>query len=147
MAEAAQIEMSVLIDTDIVIEVLRGRNAGISAEWLVLADSSEALLVSPVTLTEVRAGTFEREREAIARFFAPLAYVAIDEQVGQLAGDYLRRYGKSHGVQIADALIAASAVHSKAKLWSRNRKHYPMPELAIYARKSNDLKSSNADEV
>ena len=125
--------MSVLIDTDIVIEVLRGRNAGISAEWLVLADSPDVLLVSPVTLTEVRAGAFEREYETIVRFFAPLTYVNVDERVGQLAGDYLRRYGKSHGLMIADALIAASAVQSNAALWTRNRKHYPMPELTMRA--------------
>jgi len=44
-----------------------------------------------------------------------------------LAGEYLRRYNKSHNLKIADALIAASAVQNQADLWTRNRKHYPMP--------------------
>jgi hypothetical protein len=46
--------------------------------------------------------------------------------VGRQAGDYLRQYGKSHGVQISDALIAAAAVLNRAELWTRNRKNYPM---------------------
>ena len=45
---------------------------------------------------------------------------------------YLRQYGKSHGVEIADALIAASAVANRATLWTRNRKHYPMKELSFF---------------
>jgi hypothetical protein len=125
--------LSVLIDTDIVIEVLRGRNERVSSRWLFVSDSSEILLVSPITLTEVRAGAFEREQDAIANFFAPLTFVPVDERIGQLAGDYLRRYGKTHGLMIADALIAASAVLSNSALWTRNRKHYPMPEVEIYA--------------
>lgn len=46
-----------------------------------------------------------------------------------MAGEYIRRYRKSHSVELGDALIAASAVVSGAALWTRNRKHYPMPEL------------------
>jgi hypothetical protein len=33
---------------------------------------------------------------------------------------------------LGDALLAASAVERGAQLWTRNRKHYPMPELAFY---------------
>jgi hypothetical protein len=35
-------------------------------------------------------------------------------------------------VELGDALIAASAAASGAMLWTRNRKHYPMTELAFY---------------
>jgi predicted nucleic acid-binding protein len=33
---------------------------------------------------------------------------------------------------LGDALIAASAVTSGAMLWTRNRKHCPMKELAFF---------------
>jgi predicted nucleic acid-binding protein len=35
-------------------------------------------------------------------------------------------------VEIADALIAASAVARVAQLWTRNRRHYPMRELSFF---------------
>ena len=124
--------MSVLIDSDIVIEVLRGRDQAIIARWIALADSSSPILISPITFAEVGSGALESEMERIARFFAPLACVPIDGKIGRLAGEYLRQYGKSHGLKIADALIAASAARNKATLWTRNRKHYPMPDLVLY---------------
>jgi hypothetical protein len=35
-------------------------------------------------------------------------------------------------VELGDALIAAGAVLNNAALWTRNRKHYPMKELAFF---------------
>lgn len=125
--------MSVFIDSDIVIEVLRARNQAILAQWSALAASSAPILVSPITIAEVGAGALPHESQIISRFFAPLTCVAIDEKIGQLAGEYLRQYSKSHNLQIADAFIAASAAQNQAALWTRNRKHYPMPDLSFYA--------------
>ena len=124
--------MSVLIDSDIVIEVLRARDQAILTQWSALADSSSPILVSPITFAEVGAGAFTSEQTMISRFFAPLTCVVIDQKIGQLAGEFLRQYSKSHNLKIADALIAASAAHSQAALWTRNRKHYPMPDLSFY---------------
>lgn len=125
--------MSVLIDSDIVIEVLRGRDQTIVSQWIALSGSSSPILVSPIGIAEIGAGAFEHEREKIARLFAPFACVPIDRQIGQLAGEFLRLYSKSHGLKIANAFVASSAVQSQAALWTRNRKHYPMPELSFYA--------------
>ena len=125
--------MSVLIDSDIVIEVLSGRDQIILAQWSVQAESSSPILISPITFAEIGAGALAGEMPMIARFFAPLTCVPIDQQIGQLAGEYLRQFSKSHNVKIADALIAASAVQNQATLWTRNRKHYPMPDLNFYA--------------
>jgi predicted nucleic acid-binding protein len=125
--------VSVLIDSDIVIEVLRARDQAILSQWSVLADSHSPILVSPITIEEVGAGALAHELQIISRFFAPLTCVAIDRKIGQLAGEYLRRYSKSHNLKIADALIAASAAQNQATLWTCNRKHYPMPDLSFYA--------------
>jgi predicted nucleic acid-binding protein len=125
--------MSVLIDSDIVIEVLRARNQTIVAQWSALAESSSTVFVSPVTFAEVGAGALDHEIERIAQLLASLACAPIDEKTGRLAGEYVRRYGKSHNLKIADALIAASAAQCKAALWTRNRKHYPMPDVVFHA--------------
>ena len=124
--------MSVLIDSDIVIEVLRGRDQAILAQWRALANSPSPIYISPITLAEVGAGARAGEMQAISRFFTPLTCVTIDEKIGQLAGEYLRRFSKSHNLKIADALIAASAAQSQAALWTRNRKHYPISGLVFY---------------
>jgi predicted nucleic acid-binding protein len=124
--------VSVLIDSDIVIEVLRGRDQAILSQWSALANSSSTILMSPVTVAEIGAGARTSELQMIAQFFAPLTCIDIDQKIGQLAGEYLRRFNKSHNLKIADALVAASAAQNQADLWTRNRKHYPMPDLNFY---------------
>lgn len=125
--------MSVLLDSDIVIEVLRGRDQVILAQWKIVADSSSPVLISPITIAEIGAGARDSERERISRLFAPLTCVGIGQKIGHLAGEYLNQYRKSHNLQIGDAIIAASATQTQAALWTRNRKHYPMSDLKFYA--------------
>jgi len=58
--------------------------------------------------------------------------IPIDAKSGRQAGLYLRQCRKSHGVEVADAQIAASAVANKAEIWTRNRKHYRMKDLVFF---------------
>ena len=124
--------MSIFFDSDVVIEVLRGRDQAILAQWSVLAASSSPILVSPITFAEIGAGARVSEMQTISQFFALFTCVAIDREIGELAGEYLRRFSKSHNLKIADAVIAASAVQNQAALWTHNHKHYPMPDLVFY---------------
>jgi predicted nucleic acid-binding protein len=124
--------VTVLVDSDILIEVSRERSRDVLSKWTQLAESGSAILCSPVSSAELWAGALPREHEATAKLFRTLLCTPIDYETGRQAGDYLRQYGKSHGLQIGDALIAAAAVLHRADLWTRNRKHYPMKELSFY---------------
>jgi predicted nucleic acid-binding protein len=122
----------ILIDSDIFIEVSRGRDAALLARWRDLASSEDALFYSPVTVAEIWHGARPHEHTALNALFAALIAVPIDAEIGRRAGDYLRQYRRSHGVELGDALIAATASVHRLSLWTRNRKHYPMPGLAFY---------------
>ncbi len=124
--------MTVLVDSDILIEVSRGKNAEIVSKWIGLSDSDAAVLYSPVSIAELWAGARPNEFDALNNLFQSLTCSPIDEQVGRDAGIYLHRYRRSHGLEIADALIAASAIANNAELWTQNRKHYPMKEISFF---------------
>ena len=124
--------MSVLVDSDILIEVSRGRDAEIIARWTDLSGSDVAVLYSAVSAAELWAGARPAEHEALENLFRVLTCIPIDAETGRRAGDYLKRYRKSHGMELGDALVAAGAVVNGAALWTRNRKHYPMKELSFY---------------
>ncbi len=124
--------MTVLVDSDILIEVSRGQDREILSKWTELSRSDNPVLCSPVTVAELWAGARPREHEALTNLFRALLCVPIDSETDRQAGDYLRQYRKSHGLELGDALIAAAALLNRAELWTRNRKHYPMEELSFY---------------
>jgi predicted nucleic acid-binding protein len=100
--------------------------------WRGLADSEEALLCSPVTVAELWQGAKPAEHGTLNALFSALLSTPIDHETGRIAGDFLRTFRKSHGVELGDALIAAGALLHGAELWTRNRKHYPMPGLRFF---------------
>ena len=122
----------VLVDSDILIEITRGRDAGMIEKWVELADSDDVVLCSPVSVAELWHGARPREHKALSDLFGALLCVPVDAETGRQAGEYLRVYHKSHAVELGDALIAAAAVQSRATLWTRNGKHYPMKGLEFY---------------
>jgi predicted nucleic acid-binding protein len=124
--------VTILTDSDILIEVSRAKDASILGVWTGLADSGDVLLCSPVSLAELWQGVRPGEYEALTNLFGALTCVPIDAETGRRAGEYLRKFRKSHGLELGDALIAASAVQHHAALWTHNRKHYPMKDLAFY---------------
>lgn len=123
--------MNVLVDSDILIEVTRGRDKDVLTRWIDLGESQAGVAFSPVSAAELWAGALPHEFDVLTHLFRSLTCFAIDEKTGRRAGDYLKRYA-SHGLELGDALIAAAAVLHDAKLWTRNRKHYPMTELQLF---------------
>jgi predicted nucleic acid-binding protein len=124
--------ISVLIDSDILIEVSRARDDSLLARWNQLSSGNTPLACSPVTIAELWHGARPSEQSALTGLFAAIECVTIDAQIGQRAGDYLRQYSKSHHVELGDALIAATASIHNFQLWTRNHRHYPMKDLIFY---------------
>lgn len=123
---------SVLVDSDILIEVSRARDEVILARWEQLSSSDTALLCSPVTVAELWHGARPQEHPTLNALFVAVHCIPIDIKIGQRAGDYLRQYAKSHRVELGDALIAATVFIHKLELWTRNCKHYPMKDIVFY---------------
>jgi hypothetical protein len=124
--------MTVVVDSDILIEVSRAGDKEILSNWMALSESDSVILYSPVTAAELWAGALKREHAPLTMLFRALLCAPIDGETGRRAGEYLRQYRRSHGLELGDALIASAAVENQAVLWTRNRKHYPMKELAFY---------------
>jgi predicted nucleic acid-binding protein len=115
-----------LVDTDVIIDYLRGR-----AEAVVFIEAvANPLLASAVTVAELHVGVRDgAERHALERFLGAFEVVPVDRDIAVRGGLFRRDYGKSHGVGLPDALIAATAVARSATLVTLNIKHFPMLTL------------------
>ncbi len=120
--------MTILLDSCVVIDGLR--NHAPAVDFIMSLSARPHLSV--ISVSELRAGQRgERDRRGIDALLAGSTLLDIDHAIAESAGDFLLRFQKSHGLDIADALIAATAEHHGLRLATLNLKHFPMfPGLA-----------------
>lgn len=121
----------ILLDTDVIIEWLRNKSH-ITQKIKNLIKRGAVLAWTPISVAEIYAGMRKGEEKEISNLFLVLEALSITDTIGKRAGQYLSKFSKSYGVEIADALIAASATHYGMQLWTLNIKHYPMPDISIF---------------
>ena len=121
----------ILLDSDVIIEILRG-NEEVAEEVIGLGKSGRAMLYTPVSKAEIYHGIREGETGKAETLFSGCRSVLITDEIGEKAGRYLRQFHKSHGTDIADALIAAAACVNNAEFFTLNHKHFPMKDVKIY---------------
>jgi predicted nucleic acid-binding protein len=105
--------------------VLRGREA--ARDLLASLRRQGPLHASEITRAEVLGGARPREIEATRVLLSTLTWHSVDRAVSERAAELARSWRASHsGIDLADYLIAASALEADAELFTRNVKHFPM---------------------
>jgi tRNA(fMet)-specific endonuclease VapC len=118
-----------MLDTDIFSEFLRGRNSAVATRAGAYQHEFGQFTISAVTLMEMcsgwqRLGQIERS-DAVLERISTWQVLPIDGEIAALAGRIdgdLIRQGQAIG--IADALIAATALHHGLVLATGNGAHY-----------------------
>lgn len=117
--------MTVLIDTSILIDYLRGQEA--AAEILERERAAGPLQASEITRLEVLAGMRPGEVDATRSLLSALEWHAVDALVAEEAGALGRRWLPSHHtIDGADLAIAATAIRTGSRLLTLNVRHFPM---------------------
>jgi predicted nucleic acid-binding protein len=114
---------NILIDTDIVIDFLRGDKRAISH----FKAESESIYFSAITVAEIYAGIKGKKEEVeVERLFSIFPVIATTNEIAREAGKFVKQYRPSYSVEIPDAIIAATSLVSGSQLHTLNVKHYPM---------------------
>ena len=120
--------MSIVIDTDVLIEYLRD-NEKIVKKFNEVYKKEKKLCFTPITRAEIVAGLRRGEEGITSKLFGLMECLKIDDAIGHKAGEYMKSFRASHSTEIADALIAATAHLADLPLWTLNKKHYPMKDI------------------
>lgn len=118
----------VLFDTDILIDILRGREA-IRTFLLDLTDHSVPCC-SVISVAELYAGMRPEEKHATDILLDGLVIIPLGREIAEVAGRFKSRV-KSRWLELADCLIAATAFVEGATLATGNTKDYPMSEITV----------------
>lgn len=116
-----------LIDTNIVIDVLRQKPKALAF----IAALGQRPSLSVITVTELYAGArSRREVSRIETLIGGAHVLPVSRDIARLAGQAIKHYQRSHGLDDFDAIIAATAEQHGLDLATLNVKHFPMlPKL------------------
>jgi hypothetical protein len=121
--------MPILLDTTVLIDVLRGAPA---AERLLGMRMSDRPYVCAINIEEVWRGLRRTEVEVAARLVDALPLAPLGHSAAKRAGVWRRDYA-TRGVTLsqADCLIAAAAIGVGARLATGNPRDFPMEGLEV----------------
>ncbi len=110
--------MRVLFDTSILIDSLRGHKRASKLVETVASREVEGI-ISVITEAELHAGkdcNTELGLNAVKDLISIFEKIILDNEIAVKAGEYRRMYG----VEIPDAIIAATAAKERAKVYTKN---------------------------
>lgn len=112
-----------LIDTDVLVEYLRGRDEAVEY----LEGLTPDLHLSVISVAELFAGVKgDEEEKSLNQLLQTFVVLPVTQKAARIGGLYRRDYGPGHGTGLADALIAATAEEAGADLVTFNQRHFPM---------------------
>lgn len=119
------------LDTDIVVDALRGFPPALT--YLDMAEQQGMLAISIPPQLELLIGCRNRaELQRVEEFVERFEIRNLSATIGETAVDLVRQYRLSHGLLLADAMIAATALTNNETLYTKNIRHFQMiPGLRI----------------
>ncbi len=113
-----------IVDTDILIEI--SRNNTVVAELLnQYQKDGYQLCISIITKYEMIIGSLNKQdMRNTLRFLNTFTILPLNQQISEATEALLINYALSHGLKIADCLIASTAIYHSASLISRNQKDF-----------------------
>lgn len=114
-----------VVDTDVMVDFLRGYD---EADALI-KEHADRIKIPSVVVAELYAGVRgESEKNTLDDLITVFHVLPVNAAIAKQGGLYKKEYGNSHGIGLADAIIAASASVEGADLKTLNVRHYPMFE-------------------
>jgi predicted nucleic acid-binding protein len=114
--------MAELIDTNVLIDYLRGHEGARTY----LEEDTNSPQISAITVAELYAGARTAEKqERLARFISAFTVRPVTSEIARLGGIRRGSYSESHGTDLADGLIGATAESEDLELVTRNERHCP----------------------
>ncbi len=126
---------SLLLDTDLLVDFLKGYGKAVA----LVNENAPRVILSSIVIAELYAGVRgDAEQTALEGFVSLFPVIPVTAGIAKAAGLFRRDYGRSHGVGLADAILAATCASEGAALKTLNVRHYPMIRGLVPAYKKKE---------
>jgi len=116
------------IDADILIWHLRGERKALNFLQRLRGGEDYELWVGAMQRAEVVFFMRPEEEDATLLLLSQFRTAPVDQGVIDEAGALYRKWNPSHGLDVNDAILAATAMRTGGRIFCLNTKHYPMPD-------------------
>jgi len=117
-----------LLDTDVLIWILRGRDEII--DKVSQLKEEFPVCISVISIAEIYQNIFPSELTTTEEFLNLHRIFEVDAKIAKIAGLYFQQFSKQlNNLSLADCLIAATANAHDLTLVTLNTKHFPMKDI------------------
>lgn len=123
--------MRAYIDSDVLIWHLRGEPKARTFLRRMRDEEDYELWMGALQRAEIVFFMRPEEEEPTQLLLSLFQTEPVEQTLVDEAGRLYRHWNPSHGIDVNDAFLAASAKRTGGRIFTLNRKHYPMPDLLV----------------
>ena len=123
--------MRAYIDADVLIWHLRGEKKAKDLLMHLREQERYDLYTGAMQRAEVIFFMRVDEEKATELFLSQIKTESVDQKIVDVAGALYRKWNPSHGIDVNDAILAATAIQTGGRIYTLNIKHFPMPEINV----------------
>ena len=111
----------IVLDTNILIEILKAEPKTIQK----VKSFEKPLAISSITVMELYYGALNKnELKKLENFVNLFEIIHLNENISRTSTKLIKKYAKSHTIDIPDSLIASTTIEHKSKLFTYNLKDF-----------------------
>lgn len=123
--------MRAYIDSDILIWHLRGEKRAAALLRALSRERGVELWAGALQRAEIVFFMRPNEAPATMSFLSRFQTEPVTQEIVDDAGELYRKWHPTDGIDVNDAILAATAAATGGKIYTQNLKHYPMPDVAV----------------
>ena len=118
------------VDSDVLIWHLRGQEKA-TAFLRRMGEEGAELWMGALQRAEIVFFMHENEKAPTMQLLSRFKTAPVTAEIVDDAGTLYRRWSPSHGIDVNDAVLAATAMRTGGRIHTLNLKHYPMPDVVV----------------
>ena len=123
--------MRAYVDSDVLVWHLRGNQKALKFLQTLRDSKTYELWSGVMQRAEIVFFMKPEEERATLLFLSQFKTAPIDQRIVDAAAGLYRQWQPSHGLDVNDAILAATVMQTGGQIFCLNTKHYPMPDLLV----------------